>query len=52
MKWFMLGGDGEMYPLGECVDFNEADEKADDAVWIFDAITAQEWVETLTEYLD
>lgn len=53
MKWFALGSDGYMYSLGECSNFDEADTKADElelfAVWIFDALTAKDFVEVLTK---
>ena len=58
-KWFALGGDGEIYYLGYCEDFNHADERADEllreangAVWLFDENTAREMVEALNENLD
>lgn len=49
--WFALGSDGRIYKLGDCGDFEAADEVADDilpegesALWILDADTAYDWM--------
>ena len=56
--WFALGSDGEMYILGDCGDFNAADEIAEDvlpegtrAIWILDAQTAYQWGAIIEEGL-
>ena len=52
--WFAVGSDGIMYFLGDCGDFEAADEVAKDvlpedtnAIWILDSDTAFEWMYTL-----
>ena len=49
--WFALGSDGFIYKLGDCGDFEAADEVANDilpegadALWILDADTAYHWM--------
>jgi secreted PhoX family phosphatase len=59
--WFALGGDGALYPLGECDSFTEAEryfEQVDQVlvdqigcVWIVDEQTARQWQKTLNEGL-
>jgi len=52
--WFALGSDGLIYTLGDCGDFEAADEVAQDilpedtnAIWILDADAAFDWMHTL-----
>lgn len=51
MTYLALGIDGNIHNLGECVDWAEAEEKQEqmklDAVWLFDAETAEEWVKAI-----
>ena len=53
MKYFALTGLGNIESLGECRDFDEADEKADekglDANWIGDKETFMRWEKQMTE---
>lgn len=54
--WFALGSDGIIYILGDCGDFDAADEVAKDilpeginTLWILDSDTAFEWMSMLGE---
>jgi len=56
--WFALGSDGLIYIIGDCGDFEAADEVAKDALpedvgvlWLLDADTAFDWMHTLGEGL-
>ena len=53
--WFALGFDGNLYVLGDCTDFEAADEVAMDlginAVWIVDPEQAQQWHGTFSTTL-
>ena len=53
MKYFMLTGLGDMKSLGECKDFDDADEKATaagfDANWIGDEETLERWEKQIAE---
>ena len=49
--WFALCTDGRIYKLGDCGDFEAADEVATDirpegegVIWILDADTAYDWM--------
>lgn len=50
--WFCLAADGQLVILGDHSDFNAAEDAATssgvEAIWIFDRITADSWVSTLT----
>lgn len=50
--WFCLAADGKLVILGDHSDFNAAEDAATssgvEAIWIFDRITADSWVSTLT----
>jgi hypothetical protein len=51
-EWFCLSGvDGRIYSLGQCADFEEADEKAGErnleSVWLASPFIAQRWREAL-----
>ena len=50
--WYAIGTDGYLYCLGDCGDFDAADEVAKDTlscgvVWIIDKHFANQWKETL-----
>ena len=51
MFYFALGFDGNIHHLGDCKDFEEADEKQEkmelDAVWVADLPTAKRWAESI-----
>jgi len=53
MKYFALTGLGNIKSLGECKDFDEADEKAEqlgiDANWIGDEDTFKRWEKQMVE---
>ena len=34
-NWFVLNEDGDIVSIGECEDFEDADSKAPNAIWIF-----------------
>lgn len=47
-KWYALTESGDIKCLGECADFDEADELAPDGtVWIADRSTVEGWFEQL-----
>lgn len=50
--WFCLAADGQLVILGDHSDFDAAEDAATssgvEAIWIFDRITADSWVSTLT----
>ena len=54
--WFALGIDGLMYCLGDCGDFECAEEIAADLevnpVWIADEATARQWLFRLSSNLE
>lgn len=52
--WYAVGTDGNLYCLGDCGDFDAADEIAKDTmpcgcVWILDRHFAEQWLETLNK---
>jgi hypothetical protein len=52
--WFALGVDGVMYCLGDCGDFECAEEIAAEyvgvgTVWIADETTARQWYACLSQ---
>jgi len=53
MKYFMLTGLGDIKSLGECKDFDEADDKATeqgmDANWIGDGETFERWEKQMAD---
>lgn len=55
MIWFALQNDSTLFNLGDCGDFDAADQVAMDqgleVVWIFDQTTAQNWYATLAQHL-
>ena len=56
-QWFSINyDDGTLYPLGECSDYEEADNAAFDlgisAHWLLDEETARRWLNTLREAVD
>jgi len=55
-QWFALGWDGKVYPLGDCGDYEAADEVARDvgidAVWLADYDTASQWRDAILGQLD
>jgi hypothetical protein len=55
--WFALGVDGVMYCLGDCGDFECAEEIAAEyidveTVWIADETTARQWQAHLNQNLN
>lgn len=55
--WFALdAGAGLVYSLGDCEDFEAAEQVAEEkgiqAVWIADADTARQWMRCIQERLD
>ena len=50
-QWFALSSSGNLWALGDCGDFDAAEEIANDqeidAVWIADADTATQWMNTI-----
>lgn len=55
-QWFALGICGNLFPLGDCGDFDAADEIAVDALgdyfWLADADTAIQWMNTIKATMD
>ena len=55
-KWFALSCLGNLHPLGDCGDFEAANEIANDvgldAIWIADAETVMQWFETIKRNID
>lgn len=54
MKYFALTGLGNIISLGECKDFDEADDKASDEFgfdtnWIGDEETLQRWEKNIAQ---
>lgn len=49
-QWFALHGDSTMTALGDCGDFEAADEIAQDLgldpMWLIDPEMAKQWVDT------
>jgi hypothetical protein len=54
-QWFALSSSGNLWALGDCGDFDAAEEIANDleidAVWIADAETAMQWSQTIQNKL-
>jgi len=50
-QWFALSCLGNLHPLGDCGDFDVAEEIANDldidAIWIADAETVMQWANTI-----
>ena len=50
-QWFALSCLGNLHPLGDCGDFDAAEEIANDlgldAIWIADAETVKQWADTI-----
>jgi len=51
-QWFALGFDGSLYALGDCGDYEAADEIAndlcgDEAIWLVDPESAHQWSDLL-----
>jgi hypothetical protein len=50
-QWFALGFDGNMYAIGDCGDYETADEIAVDmgidVMWLADYETAKQWLDTI-----
>ena len=55
-QWFALCDSGQITRLGDCGDFDAAEDIAVDlginAIWLFDSDTAREWLETLNVILN
>jgi hypothetical protein len=51
-QWFALSSSGWLWPLGDCGDFDAAEEIANDleldVIWIVDANEARQWVDTIS----
>jgi hypothetical protein len=54
-QWFALGWDGNVYALGDCGDYEAADEVAKDtgidAVWLACYETATQWRDAIAKQL-
>ena len=54
-QWFALSSSGNLWALGDCGDFDAAEEIANDqeidVVWIADADTATQWGQTIQNKL-
>ena len=50
-QWFALSSSGFLWPLGDCGDFDAAEEIANDleldVIWIVDSDTARQWLNTI-----
>ena len=55
-QWFALSSSGNLFALGDCGDFDAAEEIANDleidVVWIADADTAMQWMNTVKTTMD
>ena len=55
-QYFALDNTWDMWSLGDCGDFDAAEEIADDlgieAVWIADAVTAKQWAKVITNKIE
>jgi hypothetical protein len=55
MIYFALNADGRLFNLGECADFEQTQEIADnfgiDPIWVFNQDTAKTWTNFITEEL-
>ena len=55
-QYFALDNTGDVWSLGDCGDFDAAEEIADDlgiqAVWIADAVTAKQWAKVITNKIE
>ena len=51
-QWWVLRNSGVLAYLGEFENFDEASDKAgDEALWIVDEDTAQQWRDTVNKHL-
>ncbi len=54
-QWFALSSSGNLWALGDCGEFDAAEEIANDqeidVVWIADADTATQWSQTIQNKL-
>jgi len=54
-QWFALSSSGNLWALGDCGDFDAAEEIANDqeidVIWIADAATATQWSQTIQNKL-
>ena len=52
-QWFSLGFDNRLMAIGDCGDYETADEIATDlgydTAWLVDPKTAQDWAHTLAD---
>ena len=52
-QWFALSSSGDLLSLGDCGDFDAAEEIANDleieTIWIADAETARQWQDTIAK---
>jgi hypothetical protein len=55
-QWFALSSSGFLWPLGDCGDFDAAEEIANDLeldfILIADSDTARQWMNTLSVAMD
>jgi len=55
-QWFALSSSGNLWALGDCGDFDAAEEIANDleidVVWIADTDTAMQWMNTIKTTMD
>jgi len=59
-QWFALTDNSELLPLGDCGDYEAADEIATDALsgtasnvmWLIDPEIAMHWLETLSNTME
>lgn len=55
MTYLALGFDGNIHNLGDCKDWEAAEQKREqmelDAVWLFDVETAGEWVKAIDRHI-
>lgn len=54
-QWFALSSSGNLFSLGDCGDFDAAEEIANDqeidVIWIVDADEATQWMKTIQSKL-
>ena len=55
-QWFALSSSGNLWALGDCGDFDAAEEIANDleidSIWIADSQTARQWLDTIRHKID
>ena len=55
-QWFALSSCGNLWALGDCGDFDVAEEIANDigldVMWIADADTATQWMNTIKKAME